>query len=133
MLSYQQHSIQSFYLHTFDFDTSMNDLPDFDFDKFDITCSKLVISVKVYIFYLLSLLHQHLHIGMQSCLFSYPGRNGRVVIKCHHEYIANKAHVPPNYKKIEKNMAKFVSVHILNYFLKYNLSAVIIWWQKSSC
>ena len=50
------------------------------------------------------------------------------------ECIADKAGLPPNYTNLEKYIcANFVSVHIPNYFLKYNLSAVIVWREKSSC
>ena len=44
------------------------------------------------------------------------------------ECIADKAGLPPNNTNLEKYVcANFVSVHIPNYFLKYNLPAVIVW------
>ena len=44
------------------------------------------------------------------------------------ECSAGNAGLPPNYKNLEKKMgAKLVSVHIPNYVLLYNLSAVIVW------
>ena len=47
------------------------------------------------------------------------------------ECSADKAGLPPNYTNLEKQIgAKLVSVHIPNYVLLYNLSAVIVW-QKS--
>ena len=44
------------------------------------------------------------------------------------ECSADKAGLPPNYTNLEKQIgAKLVSVHIPNYVLLYNLSAVIVW------
>ena len=49
------------------------------------------------------------------------------------ECSADKAGLPPNYTNLEKQIgAKLVSVHIPNYVLLYNLSAVIVWREKSS-
>ena len=49
------------------------------------------------------------------------------------ECSADKAGLPPNYTNLEKQIGtKLVSVHIPNYVLMYNLSAVIVWREKSS-
>ena len=48
------------------------------------------------------------------------------------ECSADKAGLPLHYTNLEKVGAKLVSVHIPNYVLLYNLSAVIVWREKSS-